>query len=609
MNDFFTQAKNRSKAKGIAHRLILSMVLFSSLITLVATAVQLYRDYSRDLRLIDSQLSQIHDVHLPSIAGNLWLLNENGIQILVDGILQLPDILYLEVSDGEKIWATGGVNQSENVIVRRFPLTYLHLGQEQEIGVMTAVATLERVYQRLIDKAADILVSNAIKTFLVAGFMLLLFHFLVTRHLIDIASFVRGQDLGKEVVPLHLDRKSSELRNPDELDLVVNNLNLMRDNLEKSYAKLKESESKYRELYDTMAQGVIYRDENGEVISANNAAQEILGLSLEQMQGKKLVNDQWKAVHENGDEFPGTYFPSMEAMRTGKGIDNIVMGVFHPIDQNYRWIIVSSKPQFSAGESQPHQAFSTFTDITERKRADEERELLIKELEIKNTELERFVYTISHELKTPLVTIAGFAGILLDDVETGSSKNLTKHIQHITSAVETMSILLDELLELSRIGRLDYSVETVAFGELAHEVVKSISSRIVDRDFVIEFAPNLPVVHGDRVRLREVLQSLVDNAIKFCNGQTKPHVKIGMRKQVSETILYVQDNGLGINPAYHNRIFGLFERLDPKIEGTGIGLARVRRILEEHGGRVWVESEGDGMGSTFCFTIPHNKDR
>ncbi|MCP4285565.1 MAG: hypothetical protein GY792_14090 [Gammaproteobacteria bacterium] len=138
---------------GIARRLIVAMVLFSSLITLVVTAIQLYRDYNRDLLLIDSQLKQIQDVHLRSIAGSLWLLDEKGLQILADGILHLtPTLLYLEVSDGERIWASSGVRQTEKIIVREYPLNYQHLGRDQPIGNMTAVATLERVYQRLIDK-------------------------------------------------------------------------------------------------------------------------------------------------------------------------------------------------------------------------------------------------------------------------------------------------------------------------------------------------------------------------------------------------------------------------------------------------------------------------
>ena len=587
--------------------MILAVVLFSSLVTLIATTIQLYRDYKQDLRMIDSQMNQIEDVHMRSITNSLWLLDEIGMQTLVDGILQLPDLLYLEVSDGEKIWAVGGVNQSENVIVRTYSLTHLHLGTEEKIGVMTAVATLERVYQRLIDKAVDILVSNAVKTFLVAGFILLLFHYLVTRHLIEIAGFVRDQDLNQPGLPLLLDRTSKSRTKPDELDLVVDELNQMRSSLQESFAILKESEIKYRELYDTMVQGVIYRNENGEITSANRAAEDILGLSLEQMQSKADINQTWDAINEDGTPIADNAFPTIKALRTGTGVDNFVMGVFHPVEKKYRWILVSSKPWIKTGSSSAKQAFSTFTDITDRKRAEEEREKLIKELEVKNTELERFVYTISHELKTPLVTIAGFSGILMDDVESNHIENLANHVEHITKAVNYMAALLDDLLEISRIGRVNYQPEKIKLNHLAEEVADLIKSRPGLGDITVEIADDLPIVYGDRLRLLEVLQNLIGNAVKFRSDQHTPHIEIGLRKDKSDTIIFVRDNGQGIDPAYHERIFSLFERLDPKVEGTGVGLAIVHRILEEHGGRVWVESEGVGRGSTFCFAIPHHE--
>ncbi len=597
MND---TSKNLS-TRRIARRLILAMVLFSSLITLVVTAIQLYRDYNRDLLLIDSQLNQIRDVHLRSIAGSLWLLDEKGMQILVDGILQLPDILYLEVSDGERVWASGGVKQDSQTIRRQYPLTYQHLGRSQEIGTMVAYATLERVYQRLIDKAIDILVSNAIRTFLVAGFILLLFYFLVTRHLIDIAAFIRNQDLEHEGEPLRLERKSGAGSKPDELDLLVDELNLMRHGLHKSFSSVRESEARYRELYDTMDQGVIYYDADGEVLSANPAALEILGVTLDQL---KAAEPTWKTVYEDGREMSPSYHPVIKALRSGKKISDQVIGIYHPDDGSHRWIIVSAMPQFREGEDRPYQVFSTFTDLTERKRASGERERLIEELEIKNRELERFVYTISHELKTPLVTIAGFSGILSNDIEEGDKDKLSSHLLHITTAVDTMSVLLDELLELSRVGRIINTPENVSMRELIQEVARLVERQAAERGVKIEISPDMPDVFGDRIRLREVLQNLTENAIKFSGDQPDPRVRVGCRRVGDEDVYFVEDNGKGIDPAYHDKIFGLFERLDPHIEGTGVGLALVQRIMEEHGGRIWVESAGAGTGSTFCFTVP-----
>ena len=160
----------------VARRLIVTMILFSSLITLIVTAYQLYRDYNRDILLIDSQLAQIEKVHLRNITRSLWVADERELQLLIEGIQRLPDMQYLEIREGDRIWATVGIRPSENTIERDYPLIYVNRDRAQNIGMLTVVATLDEVYQRLIDKVEVILVSNAIKTFLVAGFMLMVFH-------------------------------------------------------------------------------------------------------------------------------------------------------------------------------------------------------------------------------------------------------------------------------------------------------------------------------------------------------------------------------------------------------------------------------------------------
>lgn len=597
------------RKQGIARRLILSMILFSSLITLIVTAIQLYRDYNRDLLLIESQLDQIEEIHLRSLAYNLWLVDADRLQLLVDGIVRLPDMLYLEVSDDKQILASAGSNRLENAIVRHYPLTYTHLDQDLEIGKIRAVATLERVYSRLIEKTVDILISNAIKTFMVAGFMLLVFHLLVTRRLIDIVNFVRRQDLDEEYTPLRLGHKLANPSKPDELDLVVEELNLMRDKLHKSYIKLKVREKKYRELYDTMAQGVVYQDKKGQILSANNAAQEILGLSIDQMRGVTSNDLRWNTINENGEDFPGETHPAMEALNTGKNINDVVMGVYHPVETEYRWIVVNSKPIFQTGDSKPYQVFSTFTNITQRKHADEERKRLINELETKNMELERFVYTASHELRTPLVTIAGFAEILSDDIARGEFAYIDKHFQQITSAINTMSALLEELLELSRVGHVTSPPVTLELGDLVRDAVKFVSFQAAEKNIKIAIAPDLPLITCDRTRLREVFQNLFENAIKFMGSQPDPVIEVGGEEQGDKLVCYVKDNGIGIDPAYHGRIFNLFEHLDPKTEGTGVGLTLVERIVKMHGGEIWVESDGPQTGSIFYFTLPRTEQR
>ena len=249
-----------------------------------------------------------------------------------------------------------------------------------------------------------------------------------------------------------------------------------------------------------------------------------------------------------------------------------------------------------------------FVDITERKLAQQERERLIEDLEAKNAELERFTYTVSHDLKSPLVTIKGFLGLLKRDIAKGDADRMTRDIQQIQDAAEKMQRLLGELLELSRIGRLVNPPETISISDLAREAVEMVSGRIVARGVEVNIEPAMPLVSVDRVRMFEVYQNLVDNAVKFMGDQREPCIEIGTRRDGNTVVFFVRDNGVGIAPKYHDKVFGLFDRLDPGSEGTGIGLALVKRIVEVHGGAIWVESEGLGNGSTFCFTLPLVED-
>jgi signal transduction histidine kinase len=234
------------------------------------------------------------------------------------------------------------------------------------------------------------------------------------------------------------------------------------------------------------------------------------------------------------------------------------------------------------------------------------RKELISELENKNAELERFTYTVSHDLKSPLFTIRGFLGYLEKDALAGNQARLRSDMQRITDATDKMQRLLNELLELSRVGRLKNESTHFPFADLVREASDLVQGRIMAGGIHISVDPNLPMLYGDRARLTEVLQNLLDNAAKFMGEQAEPHIEIGCYGQDAERgmpILYVRDNGMGIPLQHHDRVFGLFNKLDPKTDGTGIGLALVKRIIEVHGGRIWVESEA-GKGSTFFFTFP-----
>ena len=227
---------------------------------------------------------------------------------------------------------------------------------------------------------------------------------------------------------------------------------------------------------------------------------------------------------------------------------------------------------------------------------------LVRELQAKNDELQSFTYTVSHDLRAPLITIAGFLGYLEQDAIKGEKDKIQQDVKRITEAVTRMQSLLRELLELSRIGRLMNLPENIPFGDIVQEALRLVEGRLTARQVKVDIEAELPIVSGDRVRLVEVIQNLVDNAAKFMGDEKNPKIEIGTSTENGKTIFFVRDNGMGIEPSQHERIFGLFNKLDVHTEGTGIGLALVKRIVEVHGGTIWVESEV-GKGATFFFTL------
>lgn len=232
------------------------------------------------------------------------------------------------------------------------------------------------------------------------------------------------------------------------------------------------------------------------------------------------------------------------------------------------------------------------------------REELIRELETKNAELERFTYTVSHDLKSPLVTINGFLGYLEADVAANNMERFRHDSTRIREAVARMQTLLSDLLELSRIGRIINPPQKVPFEELARDVLATLHSQIEAKQIQVTIQPNLPSVYGDRPRLIEVLQNLVDNAAKFMGSQPDPRIEIGMDGVKNNfAVFFVRDNGMGIPQELQGRIFGLFDKLEAGSEGSGVGLAIVKRIVEVHGGSIWVQSEAK-QGATFYFTLP-----
>jgi len=358
-------------------------------------------------------------------------------------------------------------------------------------------------------------------------------------------------------------------------------------------AALQESETRYARLLN-LAPDAIFVHTGGRITFANPATARMLGYnSPEEIVGRHLLDFA-------PPELRGQYTPTA----AGAGAGAVGLVVVRSDGKRIDLDVVGMNIGGSDRPGDPLTRLVIGRDVTDRRRSEAEREALIRALEAKNAELERFTYTASHDLRSPLVTIGSYLSHVEDAAERGDLKALRADIERIRKATVKMDLLLKDLLELSRIGHVLGPSERVALEALARDAVDMVRGRIAARGIEVLIHPGLPEVEGDRIRLLEVLQNLLDNAAKFMADQKAPRIEIGVRAEGAEAVIFVRDNGIGIEPQHRERVFGLFDKLDPKGEGTGVGLALVKRIVELHGGRIWVESEGLSKGSVFCFTLP-----
>jgi light-regulated signal transduction histidine kinase (bacteriophytochrome) len=196
--------------------------------------------------------------------------------------------------------------------------------------------------------------------------------------------------------------------------------------------------------------------------------------------------------------------------------------------------------------------------------------------------------------------------MILKDMEAGKHTRAMGDIKRIKDVAAKMVGLLTDLLELSSVGKVMNPSAKIDMNRLVKDVLGQLAGPIDKRQIELVVQTDLPSVIGDSRRLSAVIQNLVENAVKYMGDQAVPRIEIGTMSVGKECAYFVRDNGKGIDPNYHENIFSLFNKLDAKSEGTGVGLALVKRIIDVHGGRVWVESEGIGKGSTFCFALPND---
>lgn len=360
---------------------------------------------------------------------------------------------------------------------------------------------------------------------------------------------------------------------------------------------LRESDARMRAIFDTAVDGIVTIDERGIIERFNPAAERMFGYSEAEVAGKNVSMLMPSPYHEAHDGYLAHYLQTGEKKIIGIGRE--VAGL--------RKDGTTFPMELAVGETRQGERrmfTGTVRDISERKQAEEQRALLVHELESANEELKNFAYVVSHDLKAPLRAIGSLADWLSADYADKFDAEGKEHMRLLVSRVYRMDSLIDGILQYSRVGRVKETALPVDLDRLAREVIDLLAP---PPNIAVTIENPLPTVVTEPTRIQQVFQNLLSNAIKYMD---KPagKIRLGCVAEGREWKFSVADNGPGIEERHFDRIFQLFQTLNPrdKVEGTGVGLSLVKKIVEMYGGRIWVESRM-GEGSTFFFTLPRSK--
>jgi PAS domain S-box-containing protein len=350
-------------------------------------------------------------------------------------------------------------------------------------------------------------------------------------------------------------------------------------------------------IVESSPDAIVLQSIDGKILSWNVGAEKIFGYSAKEAIGRSidLIVPQERAQElagyreaaKRGEEIP--HFETVRRRKDGTLID-VWLGISGVHDDQGRLIGLSAIER----------------NITERKRHDEQLERLNRELAAKNDEMEQFVYIVSHDLKSPLVTVISFVDLVREDLGEQVPDDVADSLNRIQSAAKRMSQLIDDLLELSRVGRIKHDSRPVMVGALVDELRVDLEEMLDRANAEVIVETDLGNIDGHPRRIRQAVQNLLTNAAKYGCTHYRSAIRIGMERMRHETRLYVRDDGPGINREYQERIFRVFERANDQVDGTGVGLALVAKIMEAHKGRVWVDSN-PGEGATFWLAFPNGK--
>ncbi len=591
---------------SIVPRLLAAILAFSAILTVSLTALQLLLEYERGVSLIDGRMEDVRRSYLASLSEGLWRMDEQQLQLQLDGLLRLSDIRAVEIreisSGPAPMVVTAGHRASKAVITREYPIFYRVHGVERQIGVFHIEATLAELYSTLMHTALVILVSQGAKTFLVSFFSIYIICHLLTRHLSALANFVEGYDVHKPPPPFQLDRRPP--REPDELDKVVVSFNDLCASLQSAYDDLRERETRIRRLVESNIIGIFFWNLNGAITQANDALLDMVGTSREDLLSGRVS---W------ADMTPPEYLGSDE-----RAIAEIkATGSCRPYEKEFLHKDGHRVPVFLGGallEGSGDEGVAFVLDLTERRQA--EANARAYEVERKRAEalaeIDRaktaFFSNVSHEFRTPLTLALGPLETLLDNSRSALPAETREQLTMAHRNCLRLMRLVNTLLDFSRIeaGRVQASYQPVDLAGFTADLASCFRSACEHAGLrlLVDCPPLAAPVHVDLDMWEKIVLNLVSNAFKFT---LEGEIEVKLRAAGDNCELSVRDTGVGIPEAELPRIFERFHRAEPSrgrtVEGTGIGLSLVQELAKLHGGSVRVENT-PGRGSTFTVAVP-----
>jgi len=356
--------------------------------------------------------------------------------------------------------------------------------------------------------------------------------------------------------------------------------------------------TKYQTLFDSFPLGITVADATGQIVEANPMAERLLGLGEDEQRQRAIDGVEWRIVRPDGTPMPAEEYASIRALAEQRIVENVEMGVITPAGVT-TWINVTAAPLPLDG----YGVVITYSDITARRQAEAALHQALENLRRSNAELEQFAYVASHDLQEPLRGVTSMVQLLQQRYQGQLDARADQYIGLAVDAAIRMQALINDLLAFSRVQRRAQPFRPTLLEEVLAVALANLQVAIEESGALITHDP-LPTLQADAGLLTQLLQNLIGNALKF-HAEQPPRIHLSATRQEDAWCFAVRDNGIGIAPEYFERIFVIFQRLHARqaYSGTGIGLALCKKIVEHHGGQIWVESQ-PGAGATFSFTIP-----